>query len=168
MYAYTVFDTEFGWMAIVGSQYGLFRLTLPQPAADKALVLISDLLPKSVANTAGFRDVIYRIERYFAGEAVDFPDELDLRNSTAFQRAVWKLARSIPYGETRTYAWVADQLKRPGSVRAVGQALARNPLPIVIPCHRIMGANGSLGGFSGGLELKKRLLELESGQEHQG
>jgi len=161
-YIYTVFDTEFGWMAIVASEHGLRRLTLPQPAADKALVLISDLLPKARASTSSFRDVIHRIGRYFLGERVDFPDPLDLRESTEFQRAVWKLTASIPYGETRSYAWIAEELGRPGSVRAVGQALAKNPLPIIIPCHRVVGSNGAMGGFSGGLELKKRLLALES------
>lgn len=161
-YAYTVFDTEFGWMAIVASEQGLCRLTLPQPAADKALVLISDLLPKSSADTASFRDLIFRIGRYFEGEKVEFPDELDLRSSTGFQRDVWRLTSAIPCGETRTYMWIAEELGRPGSVRAVGQALARNPLPIIIPCHRVVGSNGAIGGFSGGLEMKKRLLALES------
>lgn len=163
-YVYTVFDTEFGWMAIVASEHGLRRLTLPQPAADKALVLISDLLPKAKASTASFRDVIHRIGLYFEGQRVEFPDSLDLRESTEFQRAVWKLTAAIPYGETRSYAWIAEQLGRPGSVRAIGQALAKNPLPIIIPCHRVVGSNGAMGGFSGGLELKKRLLALEAGR----
>lgn len=161
-YAYTVFDTEFGWMAIVASDRGLCRLTLPQPAADKALVLITDYLPKAAANTGSFRDLVFRLERYFEGENVDFQDELDLRNGTKFQQDVWRLTCSIPYGQTKTYGWVANELGRPGSVRAVGQALARNPLPIIVPCHRVVGSGGSLGGYSGGLEMKRKLLELES------
>ena len=161
-YAYTVFDTEFGWMAIVASEKGLCRLTLPQPAADKALVLISDLLPKATVNTGTFRELVVRLGYFFEGKKVDFPDELDLQNATEFQRDVWRLTASIPYGETRTYGWIASKLGRPSSVRAVGQAMAKNPLPIIVPCHRIVGSNGSLGGYSGGLELKKRLLELES------
>ena len=160
-HAYTVFDTEFGWMAIVASEYGLCRLTLPQPAVDKALVLISDFLPKAAADTTAFRELGFRLTRYFEGEKIDFSDDLDLRGSTDFQRDVWEANCSIPYGETRTYGWIAETLGRPGSVRAVGQALARNPLPIIIPCHRVVGSSGSLGGYSGGLELKKRLLELE-------
>jgi len=161
-YSYTVFDTEFGWMAIVASERGLCRLTLPQPAADKALVLISDLLPKATANTGTFRELVVRLGLFFEGVKVDFSDDLDLRNATRFQRDVWRLTSSIPYGETRTYGWIANELGRPGSVRAVGQAMARNPLPIIIPCHRIVGSNGSLGGYSGGLEMKRRLLEMES------
>ncbi len=161
-YSYTVFDTEFGWMAIVASEKGLCRLTLPQPAADKALVLISDLLPHATVNTGIFRELVFRLGLFFEGEKIDFPDDLDLRNATRFQKDVWRLTSSIPYGETRTYGWIASKLGKPGSVRAVGQAMARNPLPIIVPCHRIVGSNGSLGGYSGGLELKKRLLELES------
>lgn len=161
-YTYTVFDTEFGWMVIVASEQGLCRLTLPQPAVDKALVLISDLLPKATANTGTFRELVFRLGNFFEGEKIEFPDELDLRNATDFQRDVWRLTSSIPYGETRTYGWIANELERPGSVRAVGQAMARNPLPIIIPCHRIVGSNGSLGGYSGGLEMKRKLLEMES------
>ena len=164
-YRYTVFDTKLGWMAIAASEGGLVRLTLPQPAADKAMVLISDLLPKATANTGSFRDVIARIERYLDGEQVEFPDPLDLSQWTEFQRQVWRLVSTVPYGQTRTYAWVAEQLGRPGSVRAVGQALARNPLPIIIPCHRIVGSSGKLVGFSGDLELKKRLLALEAASQ---
>ena len=71
---------------------------------------------------------------------------------------------SIPYGETRTYAWVAQQIGKPRALRAVGGALARNPFPIIVPCHRVVASNGNLGGFRGGLALKKRLLELEAGR----
>ena len=149
-------------MAIVGSELGLCKLTLPQPAADKALTLIADHLTKAVASTSSFRDLVDRLNLYFKGSCIDFPDDLDLRGSTAFQRDAWKLTCSIPYGETRTYGWIAAEMGRPGSLRAVGQALARNPLPIIIPCHRVIGSSGSIGGFSGGLDMKKRLITLES------
>jgi methylated-DNA-[protein]-cysteine S-methyltransferase len=75
---------------------------------------------------------------------------------------VWEITRLIPYGETRSYAWVAEQIGQPRAVRAVGQALGKNPLPIIIPCHRVITSNGKLGGFGGGLEMKKRLLSLEA------
>jgi len=150
-------------MVIVASGHGLCKLTLPQPAPDKALTLIADMLPKAVASTSSFRDVISRIELYFEGKQVEFSDILDLRDRTAFQQEVWKATCSIPYGKTRSYGWIAEQLGRPKSGQAVGKALASNPLPIVIPCHRVVGSmRGSLGGFSGGLELKKRLLQVES------
>ncbi len=87
-YSYTVFDTRFGWMAIVGSECGLYKLTLPQPAPDKALTLISDLLPKADASTYSFRELIRQMERYFEGDQVNFNESLDLRTSTQFQRDV--------------------------------------------------------------------------------
>ena len=161
-YKYTIVDTEFGWMAIVGSEAGLLRLTLPQPAPDKALALIAGLIPQCSADASFFRDLTFRIQCYFEGESVDFNDELDLRGTTPFQRDVWRVTASIPYGETRSYGWLAKEVGRPQNARAVGQALARNSLPIVIPCHRVTGSGGALGGYSGGLEMKRRLLELES------
>jgi len=75
---------------------------------------------------------------------------------------VWQATRLIPYGETRSYLWVAVQIGKPGAARAVGQALGRNPLPVIVPCHRVIAADGGLGGFTGGLEMKRRLLELET------
>ena len=149
-------------MAAVASEYGLCKLTLPQPAPDKAMTLIADLLPKATASTSSFKDLTHRIERYFEGLETSFLDELDLRTSTTFQQEVWHQTQSIPYGETRSYGWIAEQLGRPKSGQAVGKALACNPMPIIIPCHRVVGSNrGALGGFSGGLEMKKRLLQLE-------
>jgi len=98
---------------------------------------------------------------YFTGQRVDFPDRLDLSGATPFQRGVWQAARLIPYGETRSYAWVAGQIGKPKAARAVGQALGRNPLPLIVPCHRVLAADGGIGGFSGGVEMKKYLLAHE-------
>lgn len=103
-----------------------------------------------------------RLKSYFAGHKADFPDKLDLSGATTFRREVWEITRLIPYGETRSYAWVAMQIRKPKAVRAVGQALGRNPLPIIVPCHRVLASNGGLGGFSGGLEMKRFLLRLEN------
>ncbi|MFH1003370.1 MAG: MGMT family protein [Chloroflexota bacterium] len=89
-----------------------------------------------------------------------FPDGLDLSGATPFQRRVWGVTRLIPRGETRSYGWVAGQLGV-ASARAVGQALARNPLPVIVPCHRVVAADGGPGGYRGGLALKRRLLILE-------
>ena len=87
--------------------------------------------------------------------------DVDLRAGTAFQQVVWRMLQTIPYGETRSYAWVARQIGKPKATRAVGAACGANPVPIVVPCHRVVGSDGSLGGFSGGLALKRRLLALE-------
>ena len=109
-----------------------------------------------------FDDLVERLRIYFAGHKITFSDKLDLSGATPFQRQVWEITMLIPYGETRSYTWVAEQIKQPGAVRAVGQALSRNPLPIIIPCHRVLAINDKLGGYSGGVEMKQYLLWLEA------
>jgi methylated-DNA-[protein]-cysteine S-methyltransferase len=101
-----------------------------------------------------------QLRQYFAGRRRQF--DLPLAPSgTAFQRAVWDALAAIPWGVVRSYTDIARAIDRPSAVRAVGAANGRNPLPIVIPCHRVIGSNGSLTGFAGGLEIKRQLLELE-------
>jgi methylated-DNA-[protein]-cysteine S-methyltransferase len=101
---------------------------------------------------------------YLEGRLVRFSVRLDLRGSTPFARRVWRVVSKIPYGRVRSYAWVAEELGNPDAARAVGGALGRNPVPIFIPCHRVIGTHGGLRGFGGGLALKSWLLSLESGQ----
>jgi methylated-DNA-[protein]-cysteine S-methyltransferase len=101
-----------------------------------------------------------QLRAYFVGERQDFDLPLDFRG-TAFQRRVWQALLAIPFGETRSYRDIAVALGRPTATRAVGAANGRNPIPIVAPCHRVIGANGSLTGFGGGLENKAFLLDLE-------
>ncbi|MBL8265836.1 methylated-DNA--[protein]-cysteine S-methyltransferase [Steroidobacter sp.] len=101
-----------------------------------------------------------QLQEYFAGQRKEFALPLDC-NGTEFQRRVWNALLTIPYGETRSYAQIADQIGNPAAVRAVGAANGRNPLSIVAPCHRVLGSNGSLTGFAGGLAVKAKLLSLE-------
>jgi O-6-methylguanine DNA methyltransferase len=108
-----------------------------------------------------FRKVIEQLTAYFNGDQPDFTFSFDYGAATPFQKAVWEATRSIPYGETRSYAWVAQKIGKKAAVRAVGQALGKNPFPIIVPCHRVLASDGSLCGFGGGIEMKKRLLELE-------
>jgi methylated-DNA-[protein]-cysteine S-methyltransferase len=103
-----------------------------------------------------------RLKVYFSGHRIIFRDKLDLSRATHFQREVWEITKLVPYGETRSYAWVAEQMKKPQAVRAVGQALSKNPLPIIVPCHRVVASDGKLGGFGGGVEMKGHLLSLEA------
>ncbi len=100
------------------------------------------------------------LREYYAGERREFGLPLSLVGSE-WQKAVWRELTRIPYGETRSYGEIADRLDRPGAARAVGRANATNRLPVVVPCHRVIAADGSLGGFNGGLHLKERLLEHE-------
>jgi len=105
--------------------------------------------------------LVKQLQAYAAGQRVCFTIPLDLRAGTVFQQAVWRVLQIIPFGETRSYAWVARQIGKPKATRAVGGACGANPVPIVVPCHRVVASDGSLGGFSGGLALKRRLLALE-------
>lgn len=107
-----------------------------------------------------FRETIRQLDEYFAGRRREFDLPLAPRG-TDFQRRVWRALSGIPYGATCSYADIAARLRNPNAVRAVGLANGRNPIPIVIPCHRVIGKDGSLTGYGGGLPIKKRLLELE-------
>jgi O-6-methylguanine DNA methyltransferase len=106
-----------------------------------------------------------QIREYTAGTRQQFDCALDLQG-TPFQRKVWETLTKIPYGTTRSYSWVANKIKKPKSVRAVGRANGDNPIPIIIPCHRIIGKNGKLTGFGGGIPLKKKLIEHEFVSKH--
>ena len=159
---YITFNTDMGWVGILASAGKLLGTTLPQHSAPEARQLLCDGVNRAIWSPSLFNDLVERLTVYFSGHQATFPDELDLSGATAFQREVWQTTRLIPYGETRSYLWVAEQIKKPGAVRAVGQALARNPLPVIIPCHRVVASDGRLGGFGGGLEMKQQLLHLEA------
>ena len=156
------FNTEMGWVSILGSVQGVLGITLPQPSQQQARELLGNRISCAPASPHLFDSLVERLKNYLSGSRVDFPDRIDFSGATSFQRMVWKATRLIPYGETRSYAWVAGQVNKPGAARAVGQALGRNPLPILIPCHRVIRGDGSPGGFSGSLEVKERLLYLEN------
>jgi O-6-methylguanine DNA methyltransferase len=145
---------------------------LPQTSPQAVIHIIAPantssnktLLP---SDDESFGDLPKRITEYLSGKQVTFPDKLDLSGSSPFQRKVWEKEKTIPYGETRTYQWLATALGYPHAARAVGNALAKNPLPILIPCHRVIRSDGNLGGFSGGVQLKRALLQMEArGNQH--
>ncbi len=159
---YATFNTDMGWVGIIGTERGLLGTTLPQPSAQQARRRLGDRIKYATSAPHHFPDLIKRLKAYFGGQQVAFPDELDLCAATPFQGKVWQITRLIPYGRTRSYRWVAEQIGQPGAARAVGQALGRNPLPVIIPCHRVLKSDGSIGGFSGGWQMKKRLLSLEA------
>jgi len=161
-FGYALIETGMGWMGILSSKAGLRQIVLPQASSEAVLSAFGDRLCEAESNISSFGDLPQRLIRYFNEEAVSFPDRLDLAGATPFQRAVWQIVRSIPYGQTQSYGWVAQQIGKPQGARAVGQAMARNPLPIIVPCHRIIGTGGQLGGFSYGLEMKQRLLQMEA------
>lgn len=149
-------DTPVGELTLVGSDRGL------------AAVLWENDRPGRVRlDIAGERDdhpILIRAARqlreYFAGQRRTFDVQLDF-SGTEFQRKVWAALLTIPFGETRSYKQIAVQVGSPAAVRAVGAANGRNPISIIAPCHRVIGANGTLTGFAGGLDVKARLLALE-------
>jgi methylated-DNA-[protein]-cysteine S-methyltransferase len=118
--------------------------------------------PEWVEDAAPFAEVTRQLDGYFAGDRTEF--DLPLHpTGTPFQLEVWEALTAIPYGEVRSYGQVAEQLGRPGASRAVGLANGRNPIAVIVPCHRVIGASGSLTGYGGGLHRKRLLLDLEAG-----
>ena len=159
--SYTVFPTPLGWMGLQGSEAGVQRLLLPQPSAQEVLQILGGNLRGATEDASIFGDLPRRLVLYLEGKGPSLDDPLDLDGATPFQRDVWAQTRLIPPGQTRSYAWVARGAGRPRAVRAAGSALGRNSVPLLIPCHRVVRSDGGLGGFTGGLEMKKRLLQIE-------
>ena len=157
-----IFPTGLGWVGLSCSDKGLRRLILPTYSIEEVCRRLDVSTKPEVVIPKNLRGVVERLKLYFSGYKVDFPDRLDLSGSTAFQIKVWELTSLIPFGNTRSYAWIAEQSGNTRAVRAVGQALGKNPLPIIIPCHRVIAKNGSIGGYEGGADLKRRLLRLEA------
>jgi methylated-DNA-[protein]-cysteine S-methyltransferase len=149
--------SPFGPLTLVGSGAGVRAILWPHDDPARAGLAGADLRP-------GQLDVLdeaaAQLAEYFAGTRTAFDIRLDLRG-TEFQVAAWSALAEIPYGETRTYAEQAARIGRPAAVRAVGAANGRNPISIVLPCHRVIGSDGSLTGFAGGVETKAALLALE-------
>ncbi len=156
MHYYTTFDTPVGeLLASADSDGGIAGLHF----LDGHRLPTRDGWVRDDQALAPLRE---QLEQYFAGERRGFELELAPRGS-AFQLAVWRALRTIPYGQTASYGEIAAAVGQPGAARAVGGANNRNPIAIVVPCHRVIGANGTLTGYGGGLPRKQRLLELEAG-----
>ncbi|MFC1935527.1 methylated-DNA--[protein]-cysteine S-methyltransferase [Chloroflexota bacterium] len=160
-YHYAVLTTCMGWVGVLGSRKGIRRLALPQSSPTQAVEKLQPQARDAELLPTRFEALRQQLEAYFAGEAVAFDQELDLEEAQPFFLRAWTACRSIPRGETRSYAWLAAKAGNPQAVRASGQAMAHNPVAIIIPCHRVIASDGSLCGYGGGLELKQRLLDLE-------
>ncbi len=121
---------------------------------------VRERYPEASWDEEFFQHLFKQLDRYFQGRRVEFRFPLDLRG-TEFQVKVWRKLTEIPYGEVRSYKWVAEQVGRPRAYRAVGNAVASNPIAIIIPCHRVIRSDGSIGGYGYGIGMKKKLLQLE-------
>jgi methylated-DNA-[protein]-cysteine S-methyltransferase len=156
--AYASLATPIGPLSLAGSDGALVRIDFPNRPVDAAALGWR-------RDPAALREPLAQLAAYFAGELRRF--SLPLRpEGTAFQRAVWRALEEIPYGQSVSYAAIAARIGKPAAVRAVGAANGRNPLPIVVPCHRVIGKDGSLTGFGGGLPAKQWLLAHEAAQRN--
>ena len=160
--SYAIGDTGAGWIGLLGSARGLASATFPQNSPEEARQLLGSRVNHAQSAPQMFEGILGRLRMYFASGKASFPDKLDLTGVTPFQQEVLEKARLIPYGETRSYGWLAGQVGRPRAARAAGQALGKNPLPVIIPCHRVLASGGRLGGYRGGAEMKRYLLSLET------
>lgn len=150
-----IIESPIGPLTLGGNSEALTRLYMPDQAHAP---LDREQWPR---DEHSFADVVEQLNAYFDGETVNNFDVKIHLEGTSFQQSVWQALRGIPYGETWSYGKLAEHIGNPKASRAVGLANGRNPIAIVIPCHRVIGADGSLTGFGGGLERKQALLELE-------
>ena len=153
MIHYRMIDSPIGPLTLAGHGGALTHVLM----ADQAH---SPSQQGWTGDAEAFAAVVHQLDEYFAGKLFEFDIELDL-HGTDFQQRVWKTLLTIPYGQTRTYGEIAEQIGTPSAARAVGLANGRNPISIIVPCHRVIGANGQLVGYGGGLQRKHALLELE-------
>lgn len=161
--SYVIFQVKPGWMGLVGSAKGVQRIYLPGLAKEKLRRGILKEFPGAEEGEFFAKKAQKELREYFSGRRIRFEAPLDLDGATPFQRKVYREMSRIPFGELRSYRWLARRIGKPKALRAVGGANARNRWPVIIPCHRIVGSDGRLTGFSapGGLSLKAALLKLE-------
>ena len=146
------YDSPIGMLRIFTNERGVFRIQFAFYAMDQINTV--------EAKTPLLKETIRQLDEYFSGKRKEFKIPLDPQG-TEFQMRTWHALQGIPYGETRTYKQIAETINCPKGFRAVGLANNRNPIPIIIPCHRVIGANGELTGYAGGLDVKERLLAIE-------
>jgi epoxyqueuosine reductase len=158
----TEIDSPIGRLALYGTPAGLMAVVFPRHSRFAVENWLHRVIGRAEMVDGGeiLEDSVRQLQEYFAGERTSFDLDLDLRG-TPFQRRVWAAVAAVPYGQTRSYGDVAAAIGQPKAVRAVGAANGANPLPVVIPCHRVIGSDGGLHGYGGGLDVKAKLLDLE-------
>lgn len=160
--AYRIVDSPIGSLLLAASTEGLVRVAFESEGFDSVLdTLAQKISPRILHAPARLDDAARELDDYFAGRRRGFDVDVDLRLSAGFRRTVQTYLPQIGYGRTETYAVVASRVGNPRAVRAVGTACATNPLPVVVPCHRVLRSDGGLGGYLGGVEAKRTLLALE-------
>jgi methylated-DNA-[protein]-cysteine S-methyltransferase len=161
--AYTTVDTRIGPLLLAASPMGLLRVAFALEGFDAVLAeLAVAISPRVLRAPRRLDDAARQVEAYLAGARVEFDLPLDLRLTRGFRREVLQHLRTIPYGRTESYTVAARAAGRPAAVRAAASACSHNPIPLVIPCHRVVRSDGSFGAYRGGPALKRDLLEMES------
>ena len=161
--AYRTIDTPVGTLLLAATEQGLVRIAYPSQGHDAALAQLAELVSPRILRAPGRLDRVTRqLDEYFGHRRRAFDLPLDLRLAKGFRRGVLAHLLDIPYGITESYAQVAAATGSPRAVRAVGTACATNPVPIVVPCHRVVRSDGSFGGYAGGPDAKQALLTLEA------
>jgi len=154
-------ETERGWVGLIISEHGLRATTLPRETRVQAMQDVMEYGASAEAPEAELADIPERICALASGRYANLALHIDWNGLGGFRRAVLEETMAIPAGETRSYGWIAEKVGSPRAARAVGRVMATNPLPIVVPCHRVVGSNGSLTGYGGGLRMKEALLRAE-------
>jgi len=158
---YCAIRTPIGRLLVAATEAGLVRVSFRQAEASFVQELRERLGAAPVRSPARTADIVHQLRAYFAGERRTFDVRVDLSRLTPFHRRVLATAANVPAGQVVSYGEIARRIGQPGGSRAVGQALKRNPVPIVIPCHRVIAAGGKIGGYGGGLAIKRKLLRIE-------
>ncbi len=160
--AYAEIDSPVGPLLAAATPRGLVRITFPVESHETVLEqLAATISPRVLESPAKLDETRRELDRYFEGRLREFEIPLDWQLTRGFYRKVLRATARIPYGQTRSYSEMAKRAGSPRAVRATGTALGSNPLPIIVPCHRVLRSGGALGGYGGGLETKQALLELE-------
>lgn len=160
-FEFAMYESSIGYVVLVARNGKLIRLDISDAGLYEVKKEVLALYPGARESLPAFKTVRTLLDRYLRGMPVDFDVEVDISDFADFTQKVLTKLRTIPYGEVRSYGWIAKELGCAGAGRAVGQAVKRNPLPIIIPCHRVIREDGSIGGFSLGVRLKEKLLALE-------
>ena len=159
--AVLIFETSWGWMSVSETARGIDSVILPKRSKQAVLSALNGQARLLGEDSLRLDAARQQLEDYLSGVRQHFDLPLDFCRGTAFQRQVWRVLQRVPFGKLRSYQWVAARVGGPGYARAVGNAVGANPLPLIVPCHRIVAQDASLGGFSGGLRTKRKLLLLE-------
>lgn len=158
---FVVYESSIGYISIVMKKGKVVSLDVTDKGIYEARKMVLSLHPDATESMTPFKTIRTLLDRYLQGREVDFDVEVDISHLGMFTQKVLTELRRVAWGDVKTYGWLAKKTGKTGAARAVGQALKRNPIPIIIPCHRIIRDDGTIGGFSMGVNIKERLLALE-------